>query len=264
MLDEVSGFGAVPEFDALAESISARLGCDLSLISVVHEEALLALGHSDAPGDGAGRLSVLRDTVCGHTIDAAQLVNVPDIRQVAHLKQRPAVATFDIGAYLGVPLWREDVVVGALCALSHTPRIWQDSELRYLRHVADLAESKIDRHLLRSEQSALSAALAENDAVLAALSTLRGRAFTVQNAQGDLVFASSALETELGLGTRAVMSLPALARSVALSGCGEATLDIDLLENPELVLHVRTQTTADGLILSDWSCTRPCGDFTRV
>ncbi|MEL7092224.1 MAG: GAF domain-containing protein [Pseudomonadota bacterium] len=257
-------FGCVPEFDALAESIVARLRCDVALISVARENALIALGHSHAPECLNKRLALINETLCGLAYRRQKLVSLTDVRVATPAELNHVTPPPRVGAYMGVPLWRDDDVIGVLCATSAEPRVWDASEMRYMTCVADLVESKIDRTMLRDEQRALSAALAENDAVLAALSGARGRAFTVQNANGELVFASSALETDLGLGTRAVMTLPALARSVAVSGRDEATLNVDLLEHPHLTLHVRTQTTADGLILSDWSTAGSCGDITRA
>ena len=256
--------GCVPEFDALAESIVARLDCDLALISVAQESVFVALGHSNAPETPGARISLIEETVCSIAFKQRKLVTLPNVHTAPAgnlCGVRPAPR---IGGYIGVPLWRDDDVIGVLCAIAAAPRDWSAAEMRYVTCLADLVESKIDRTILRDEQRALSAALAENDAVLAALSGARGRAFTVQNANGELVFASSALETDLGLGTRAVMTLPALARSVAVSGRDEATLNVDLLEHPALTLHVRTHTSEDGLSLSDWSSTGACGDITRA
>ncbi|MEM6760516.1 MAG: GAF domain-containing protein [Pseudomonadota bacterium] len=257
-------FDCVPEFDALAESIVARLGCDLALISVARGEAFVSLGHSAAPEDSSDRLSEIRKTLCGLAYLQRKVVCLPDVSAASEADLDDVQPSRTAGAYIGVPLWREDDLTGVLCALSTMPRAWSASELQYMTCLADLVESKIDRTILRYEQRALSAALAENDAVLAALSGARSGACTVQNANGELVFASSALETDLGLGTRAVMTLPALARSVAVSGRDEATLKVDLLDHPNLTLHVRTHMTTDGLILSDWSTTGACGDITRA
>ncbi|WP_415920901.1 GAF domain-containing protein [Tateyamaria sp. SN6-1] len=254
MQDFSHNFSSLPEFDALAESVAARLNCDLALVSIVHEDVLLSMGHSSAPDTVEARMSRTSDTVCGRTVASGRVLRLPDIRRDPELSRLPAVAHFGIGAYLGVPLRREDSgIVGALCAINMSPRIWRDSEAEYLTLAADLAESKIDRQLLRFEQKALSAALAENDAVLAALSGLRGKAFTVHNDQGELVFANSAMETELGLGHRALMALPEVAQSVANAGKTEADLTVDLPERPATPLRVNVVRGADGLTLADWS-----------
>ena len=196
-------FSNLAEFDALAQSIAAKLNCDVG---------------SD-----------------------------PVLRSI------PTVAAFDIGAYLGVPLRMEsDAVVGAICALSNSPRIWQEAEMSFLSAVADLAESQIERHVLRYEQKALSAALAENDAILTTLSETRGKALTVHNAESELVFPNSALRTDLHLSYQELLVLPRAAQRLVAQGATAGAIEVDLPGRPVNALHVEVSAEKNGLTLAEW------------
>lgn len=246
-------FSNLAEFDALAQSIAARLNCSASLISIIHEDTLVALGHSDHSLSKSDRTLAARDTICLRTIRAGSPVRLPDVRADDVLRNVPTVSAMNIGAYLGVPLKLEDGhVVGAICALSSEPRIWQDAEQDYLLAVADLAESKIERQVLRYEQKALSAALAENDAILTTLAETKGKALTVHNEAGELVFANSALRTDLHLSYQELLVLPHAAQNLVDRGMQAGAVSVDLPGRPCNALHVVVSQAKDGLTLAEW------------
>lgn len=246
-------FSNLAEFDALAQSIAAKLNCRTCLISVMHEDALYALGHSGTDSEKAQRAILMRDTVCARTMERGMPLRVCDIAADPALRSISTVAAFDIGAYLGVPLRLEGgAIVGAICALSTSPRIWQDAELAFLSAVADLAESQIERHVLRYEQKALSAALAENDAILSTLSETRGKALTVHNADGELVFANSALRTDLHLTYQELLVLPRAAQRLVAQGATTGAIEVDLPGRPLSALHVEVSAEKNGLTLAEW------------
>lgn len=251
-------FSNLVEFDALAQSIAARLNCDSSLVSIAHEDALVALGHSGAEPDIARRSIAARDTICAHTMRAGKPLRLADVRSDPTLRNTPTVAAMNIGAYLGVPLRLEGgKTVGALCALSTEARIWQDAEENYLLAVADLAESKIERQVLRYEQRALSKALAENDAILTTLAETQGRAMTVHNEAGELVFANSALRTDLHLSYQELLVLPRAAQRLVNAGVQAGAVDVALPGRPCSALYVHLSPPKDGLTLAEWQRAGP-------
>ena len=63
MTQHAKPFSNMAEFDALAQSISAKLGCDASMISVINSEALIALGHSGSANTEVQRTFPSRDTI---------------------------------------------------------------------------------------------------------------------------------------------------------------------------------------------------------
>ncbi|MEL6465352.1 MAG: GAF domain-containing protein [Pseudomonadota bacterium] len=246
-------FSNMAEFDALAQSVTAKLKCDLSLISIMQEDALLALGHSNPDQTAKARTVLARDTVCAHTIKAGEPLRVVDARSDTRLRGTPTVSTMNIGAYLGIPLRvNGDSIIGAMCALGGTPRIWSDTELAYLEAVADLVESKIERQMLRFEQKALSTALAENDAILSTLAEASGRAITVHNDAGELLFANDALRAELELTYQELLVLPQAAQRLADGGARSGDISLDMPGRPNHALHVQLYAPKAGLTLAEW------------
>lgn len=248
-------FSNLAEFDALAQSVAARLGCQLSLISVVRGDVLFALGHSSSDEAVENRANPARNTVCARTVEAGAPLIINDLQADPNLRTIPAVKAFNIAAYLGVPIKVESgATVGALCALSTSPRIWQESELDYLRAVVDLAESKIERHLLRYEQQALSSALAENDAILSTLSQMHDKPMTVHNADGDLVFANLAMHVNLRLNDADMLSLPNIVTTLRSQDRRIGKVGVTLSPPTCTELKVQLSEAPNGLILAEWTC----------
>jgi len=247
-------FSNMDEFDALAQSIAAKLQCEVCLISIVNSEALVAVGYCGEPPARDDRSFHLRDTVCGRTIKAGRPLRIANAQKDPELSALPAVGLMSIGAYLGVPVSVEGRgVVGAICAISTSARIWRDSEESYLIAVSDLVESKIERHLLRFEQKALSAALAENDAILTMLSHIKGKAMTVHNAAGDLVFANCAMRNDLQLDTLEMLSLQEIARTLVPETTQPDGVDVALPVPAQTALNVQVSAHRNGLTLAEWS-----------
>lgn len=246
-------FGNMAEFDALAQSVQAKLNCKVCLISVVQEDALVALGHASVDLVPVQKAISARDMICAHTVRRGVPVRVPDITKEPFLRTIPTVAALGVEAYIGVPLRLHcGEVVGAICGLSAEPRIWTQGEVDYMLDVADLAESKIERHLLRYEQKALSAALAETDAILSTLAELRDRALTVQNRDGALVFANLALRTELGLDHGDLMTLPAIVQTIVDDGDAHRDMPVKIPCQTGRAVRVRVSPVKNGLIMAAW------------
>lgn len=252
--DHWADFSNMAEFDALAQSITAKLKCEMSLISIVNAEALVALGYAGDHGAVAGRSFKLRDTICSKTVKAGRPLRIVDAQIDPMICEMPSVVANGIGAYIGVPLRLEEYgVIGAVCAVSKSARLWQDGEVEYLSAVGDLVESKIERQLLRYEQKALSVALAESDAILTMLSGLDGKALTVHNEAGDLVFANSALRTDLHLNTREVLALPKVASDLGGDVTQAGGVDVALPLPGQTALNVHVSAMQNGLTLAQWS-----------
>ncbi|WP_299280386.1 GAF domain-containing protein [uncultured Tateyamaria sp.] len=246
-------FSNLVEFDALAQSIAARLNCSLSLISIADGDTLQAMGHSGHEPDIAQRTVAARDTICIHTMRAAQPLKIADVRADPKFRDAPTVEALNVGAYLGVPLRMDGGnVIGAMCAISSAPRIWQEAEIDYLLAVADLAESKIERLTLRYEHGALSRALAENDAILSTLAETRGKAVTVHNADGDLVFANATLRTDLHLSFQELLALPRAAQQLVAQGAHAGAVEVNVPGRPTHALFAHVFAVKDGLTLAEW------------
>ena len=251
-------FSNMAEFDALAQSVAAKLNCAMSLVSVRQDDALLALGHSSADFPISERSVLARDTICAHTMQADTSLRVADVRRDARFANVPTVRAMNIGAYMGVPLRLDDgTSVGAMCALASSPRIWNTAEMDYLEAIADLVESKIERLVLRYEQKALSDALAENDAILTTLAEVSGTAITIHNDAGELVFANDATRADLELTYQELLVLPHAAQRLANGGARSGDVSVDMPGRPSHALHVQLYAPKAGLTLAEWSRTDP-------
>ncbi|WP_299549779.1 GAF domain-containing protein [uncultured Tateyamaria sp.] len=249
-------FSSLSEFDTLAQSVKVKLNCDLSLISVQKDDGLSALGRSGAVHAAEERALSARDTICTYTMQAGMPLRIVDVRNHSCWRYAPVVSEMNIGAYLGVPVrLNEGEPVGALCAVSSAPRIWNNAELSYLEAIADLVGSKIERLVLRYEQKALSDALAENDAILTTLAETSGKAITVHNDAGELVFANAALRADLELTYQELLALPHLAQRLASDGARSGAVSIDAPGRPTHALHVQLYAPKAGLTLAEWSRT---------
>ena len=247
-------FSNLDEFGAVAQSIEARLNCATCLISVVHEDALAALGRSVVEPVAANRTSTARDSICAHTVQNGAPVRVPDVSKDPTLRNLPTVQALQVEAYIGVPLRLSgDEVFGAICGLSSAPRIWTENEVQYMTAMADLVESKVERYILRYEQSQLSRALAENDAILTALAEVPDRAIAVQNTAGEMVFASRDLQAVIGLDSLDILRLPRQVRTILDRGETQADMQIETFGRPGPEVHVRILSIKCGLILTDWT-----------
>lgn len=247
-------FSNFDEFGAVAQSIEATLNCKSCLISVVSEEALTALGRSSVEPAAANSAASARDSICAHTVQHGAPVRVPDISRDPDLRNLPTVRALQVEAYIGVPLRLSGgEVVGAICGLSSEPRIWTEDEVLYMLSMADLIESKIERHILRFEQSQLSRALAETDAILSALTEFPDRALTVQDEAGELLFVSLALQTLTGLDSLDMLRLPGHVKAVMNAGETTAQVRVEKDGSAGPHMQVRVLPIKSGLILADWS-----------
>ncbi|WP_223423386.1 GAF domain-containing protein [Tateyamaria pelophila] len=247
-------FSNLDEFGAAAQSVEATLNCKACLISVVHDEALAALGRTSVEPMAANQTASARDSICAHTVRHGAPVRVPDISRDPSLRDLPTVRALKVEAYIGVPLrLSTGEVVGAICGLSSEPRIWTEGEVCYMVAMADLIESKIERHILRFEQSQLSKALAETDAILSALAEFPDRALTVQSASGELLFVSLAVQTVIGLDSLDMLRLPRQVNAILDSGENEAVLRLETFGRSGPEVRVQILPIKSGLILTDWT-----------
>lgn len=246
------------DFDAVATSVQARLSCASCLISVIEEEVLHALGVTGGGGHPGKRSVVAADTICQHTVSLKSPVQIPDVRATPWLKNVPTVEAFNIGGYLGVPLTLSDGhSVGAICALSNTPREWQEGEIAYLVEMAGLAASKIEMHMREAEETDQAGAQDEADRILCALAQQRSSAISVHDKDGELLFANRGMVDHLGLTASDLLHLPTeeIRKRGASQPKGGMQVRLALGEDDIRWLQVEWSRTLGGLTLCDW---QPC------
>lgn len=245
--------------DVLAASVAAKLNCKNCLISVREEDALYAMGHSDAPSKDENRWVAARDTICQYTARLGKPAKINEVDRSPMLRDAPTVSAFGIGAYLGAPLVLHDgSCIGAMCALSTTPRVWTDDELAFLLDAAQMASDQIELQVAKLENTRLSGALGDVDRIVATLAQSRRGARSVHDERGQIIFANQAMYAELGLGPHDLDELPhaLLGKSEGLDDGSDFMLQLDLGERGHRWLRVRCNDGGSGLTLCDWELAR--------
>ncbi len=131
MRHDVSG-----RLDVICETAATTLKAPIAQLNVLDEVFQSTVGRY--PPDMRFDPLVLKDSACESVLLAAGPVVVPDAREHPLLCQRPPVAA-GMRAYLGVPLVKEDQIVGTLCVVDFQPRNWRRYEVSTLEGLADLA-----------------------------------------------------------------------------------------------------------------------------
>ncbi len=154
------------EFDAVTALAAAHLGVPICLVSLVdRDRQWFKSRHGlDAP-------QTPRDvSFCGHVVADGMALVVEDAASDARFADNPLVTgPPHVRAYAGIPLTTEaGFTLGTLCAIDHTPRVFSDGDIEFLRRAAGLVRDGIRRRTLeRLKEAELRATLdAANVAVL--------------------------------------------------------------------------------------------------
>ena len=94
-----------------------------------------------------GRYSLSDFTWFGPTLRIGGPVVVADIRTspLIPFAERPAVAAFDVGAFVAAPLIRDGRLVAALCVSDRSPRAWAPEEVELIKETAERTWETIER-----------------------------------------------------------------------------------------------------------------------
>jgi GAF domain-containing protein len=130
MLTVMSEDGQRAALDRLTRLASRLLDVPISLVTVVEADRQVFAGMTGlAEPYATTRETPLSYSFCRHVVAARAPVRIPDARTDPLVADNPAVAEFDVGAYLGVPLAGPDgTILGSLCAIDHVPRAWSDED----------------------------------------------------------------------------------------------------------------------------------------
>jgi signal transduction histidine kinase/ActR/RegA family two-component response regulator len=151
------------DFDRAVQLLARVLRCDVSLLSVIDEardrqafkaETGLAKPWSDL------RETPLSHSFCRTVVAEASMIRVTDARLDPRFKDNPAVQELGVIGYLGMPVeTAPGEPVGALCAISSTPRDWTEPDAETLRTLAATVSAQIQLRLALRDQRQISANL---------------------------------------------------------------------------------------------------------
>lgn len=133
------------DFDRITRLVCGLLEVDVSLVSLVDSSRQFFKSISAPNGQLADcRGTPLTHSFCQHVVTSEDVLDVPDARLHEDLKDNPAIRDLSVVAYLGMPLRTPDGhVIGSLCAIQSSPRVWTAAEREALRDFAGIVENAI-------------------------------------------------------------------------------------------------------------------------
>ena len=238
------------DLDAIADDVVQMLGADIALISLVSNSELVSLGLSSSIGKTReNRFHVPSDLVCLHVTQTNEPLVLTDARSHPDFKFVRYVANGTVSGYVGVPVQNAEVgPIGAICAITSTPRNWKSSELRFLKTVGSNVENLILREMYRLESADASSLASEYDQIIAAFSLVRADPTSIHDRDGRLVFANRSL-AEIVCDTE--LQTTGVARALR-SPLSEDPLRIEIAKNGHAFL-VRRKETPSGYIVCQWT-----------
>ncbi len=148
--------------DRITRLATRLLGVRVSLASLVTDVAQHFPGLTGLEGSaGAARGTPLSHSYCQYVVRHGAPFVVDDSATHPLVHDNPARVDLGVAAYAGVPLRTSDgEIVGAFCAISTTPRHWEEADLDVLADLAAMAMAEIElriatRQLLLSRERSL-------------------------------------------------------------------------------------------------------------
>ena len=115
----------------------------MSLVSLVDEDRQVFAGRTGTDLTE----TPLSHSFCQHVANERRPMVVDDARTSPRVSDNQAVEAMDVIAYLGVPVAAPDGhVIGALCAIDHSPHAWTEDELRLLSSLAEAVTAEVAAH----------------------------------------------------------------------------------------------------------------------
>lgn len=195
MTSAFEGDDLFANLDSMAERAASDLEVDRIMISISQGDLLQTLGSFPAIGkDHAARAHRPSDTVCAVSMKLEAPLKVEDARLETMLQDLPYVKSGLIVGYLGVPIDLAGYgVVGSLCAISKTPRVWSPLELKYLEQFSQTISMCLLAGMSKVEHDHLSDDLSALDQIVATLAAELSVPTSIYTDCGDLAFANAAL-----------------------------------------------------------------------
>jgi two-component system, cell cycle sensor histidine kinase and response regulator CckA len=193
--------GSNEVFDTLTRIVSRVLGVPISVLSVIDKDRQYFQGATGVLQ--SVRNSAPSDSFCATVVASCQPLIVGDARGHPLAHNNAAMEVLDIGAYAGVPVVTAGgQALGALAAISHTPRPWQEDEVGLLHELALLGRAELERRLAdtrtRSARDELAAERALGIRFQAHLLNTVQQAVIATDPDGVIIFWNGYAETLYG------------------------------------------------------------------
>ncbi len=136
-----------PIFDRFARLAARVADAPTALVSVVTNDRQYFAGLCGLAQPWAdARQTPLSHSFCQHVVANAAPLVVEDARLDAVLCANLAIVDLDVVAYAGFPIMSPTGhVLGSLCAIDSTPRVWQPAQIEALADIALLVGNELER-----------------------------------------------------------------------------------------------------------------------
>ncbi len=116
----------------------------VSLITLVTDSRQFFVSSTGLPEPWASRRETpLSHSFCQHVVRRNQPLIVNDAKHHPLVYDNLAIDDLNVAAYLGVPLLKDNVVLGAFCVISDSPRNWTDADLAALTKLASSCSKEL-------------------------------------------------------------------------------------------------------------------------
>ncbi len=128
----------------LIDQYAPFLGFEVVFVSTVVGDVTIHRVHRGFPIE-LGNIDVVPRELsfCTHTVSAAEPLFVEDASKEAFFRQSDLVQKFGCRAYLGVPLFAEEVALGALCGISFSAQAISSEDVTIAKQFAKIAEALV-------------------------------------------------------------------------------------------------------------------------
>jgi diguanylate cyclase (GGDEF)-like protein len=142
--------GPEPIFDRFARVAARSANTPVALVSLVTDERQYFAGMHGVPQPVADeRGTPLSHSFCQHVVANEAPLVISDARLDPVLCANLAIVDLDVIAYAGFPIVApQGHVLGSLCAIDDTPRVWDPSHLDALSDIAVLIGNELERRSL--------------------------------------------------------------------------------------------------------------------
>ena len=133
-------------FRRLSRLAASLLEAPTAFVSLVDEQGRFFSGARALTSSVRQRRALpISETLCQHVALAGEMLVIPDTSNHPVTRAHPALASDDVGAYLGVPILdpSSGEVLGTLCVMDRRTRAWTPAQITILEEIAAAAASEI-------------------------------------------------------------------------------------------------------------------------
>ena len=138
--------------DAIVRKVAKKAGTPMALVSLIMGRIQFFRASIGLPTElEKSRATSRCVSFCQLVVKAEQEILITDANTDPRVPKE-LVESYNIKAYIGVPIHHEGVVIGSLCALDTQPRRWPSSLARELKTIATELEERLDTLRERSDE----------------------------------------------------------------------------------------------------------------